>query len=174
MKLPSEWSDLLELLCAERVRFLIVGAHALAAHGRPRATGDLDVLIEPTPQNARLGAVLDAFGYTAQAREAHMFAEPQRMATLGHPPYRVDLLTSITGVSFAQAWKGRVRVKLGCHMVGVLGRRELIANKRAAARPQDLVDVAALAEVRPKAVGSSRTTPRDPTKRTVRRQPRAR
>lgn len=72
------------------------------------------------------------------------------MATLGHPPYRVDLLTSITGVTFAQAWKGRVRVKLGRHTVGVLGRRELIANKRAAGRPQDLADVALLLAMPPR------------------------
>lgn len=77
MKLPSAWSELLELLCAERVRFLIVGAHALAAHGRPRATGDLDVLVDPTPQNAsRLATVLAAFGHAALAREAQQFAEP--------------------------------------------------------------------------------------------------
>lgn len=149
MKLPPEWSELIGLLCAERVRFLIVGAHALAAHGRPRATGDLDLFVDPTPPNARrLGAVLAAFGYAAQAREAHRFAEPDRMATLGHPPFRVDLMTGISGVSFARAWQGRVRVKLGRHTVGVLGRRELIANKRAAGRPQDLADLAVLADAR--------------------------
>jgi hypothetical protein len=172
MKLPPEWRDLLELLCVERVRFLIVGAHALAAHGRPRATGDLDVLVDPTPQNARrLGVVLAAFGYAAQAREAHRFAEPDRMATLGHPPFRVDLLTSISGVTFAQAWKGRVRVKLGRRMVGVLGRRELIVNKRAARRPQDLADLAVLAAM-PPARRASR--PSNPAPGAGRRRPRPR
>jgi hypothetical protein len=147
MKLPPEWSEFLGLLCGERVRFVIVGAHALAALGRPRATGDLDIFIEPSAENARrLGRALAAYGYTALARSARRFAEPDRMATLGLPPLRIDLMTDITGVSFARAWKGRVRARLGSYEVGVLGRREFVANKRAAGRTKDLLDLALLDE----------------------------
>jgi hypothetical protein len=147
VKLPPDWSELIGLLCAERVRFVVVGAHALAVHGRPRATGDLDILVDPTPANAcRLGRALGAFGFAALARQAARFAEPDRMATLGHVPLRIDLMTSISGVSFARAWKGRATVRFGRHRVGFLGRKELVANKRATGRPKDLLDLELLRE----------------------------
>lgn len=147
MKLPPDWNELIGLLCAERVRFVVVGAHALAAHGRPRATGDLDILIEPTAPNARrLGKALEAFGFSALARQADRFTERDRMATLGREPLRIDLMTSISGVSFARAWKGRLTVRFGRHRVGILGRREFVANKRAAGRAKDLLDLALLRE----------------------------
>ncbi len=150
MKLPPDWSELIGLLCAEGVRFVIVGAHALAVHGRPRATGDLDIFVEPSIANAtRLGAALSRFGFPALARTARRFAEPDRMASLGREPLRIDLMTGISGVSFAQAWKGRVRARFGDHEVGFLGRRQFVANKQAAARPKDLLDLALLEEARP-------------------------
>ena len=146
MKLPPDWSELIGLLSAERVRFVVVGAHALAVHGRPRATGDLDIFVEPSTENARrLGVVLGRFGFPALARSARRFAQPDRMATLGQEPLRIDLLTGISGVSFARAWAGRVKVRFGGHTVGFLGRREFMVNKRAAGRPQDLLDLALLA-----------------------------
>ena len=158
MKLPPDWNDLLALLCAERVRFVIVGAHALAVHGRPRATGDLDIFVEPSLENAsRLGAALAAFGFPALSRRVRMFAEPGRMATLGRPPLRIDLLTGISSVSFARAWAGRVKVRVGRYQVGFLGRREFVANKRAAGRPKDLLDLALLEEARPRRHGASRS-----------------
>jgi hypothetical protein len=93
VKLPPDWSELIGLLCSHRVRFLIVGAHALAACGRPRATQDLDVLVEPTAANARrLCAALADFGFPALARASARFARPDRMATLGTPPLQKDLL----------------------------------------------------------------------------------
>jgi hypothetical protein len=151
MKLPPDWTALIGLLCAEGVRFLVVGAHALAVHGRPRATGDLDLFVEPTAENARrLGAALAAFGFGALARQARRFAERDRMATLGQPPLRIDLLTSISGVSFDRAWKGRVTVRVGRYSIGFLGRREFIANKRAAGRAKDALDLALLDEARPR------------------------
>ncbi len=148
MDLPREWSDLIDSLISHRVRFLIVGAHALAAAGRPRATQDLDLLVEPTKPNARrLGAALAEFGYPALAREWLRFTERDRMATLGREPLRVDIMTSISGVSFAAAWKGRLRAAYGRHRVGFLGRKQLLINKRAAARPKDLLDIELLKEV---------------------------
>lgn len=148
MKLPPEWSELIDSLISHRVRFLIVGAHALAAHGRPRATQDLDIFVEPTKANARrLGAALADFGYPALAREWLKFTERDRMATLGREPLRVDILTSISGVDFKQAWKGRVTARYGRFSVGFLGREELVRNKRASARAKDLLDIALLDEI---------------------------
>jgi len=162
--LPTDWSAFLRLLCGHRVRFLIVGAHALAANGRPRATQDLDVLVEPTTANAaRLGRALHAFGFPELAAAAGAFAEPDRMATLGREPLRIDVMTSITGVSFRQAWRGRLRVDLGGVEVGVLGRHELELNKRASGRPKDLLDLALLEEVdAPVGAAKPKRAPRRP------------
>jgi hypothetical protein len=127
----------------------VVGAHALAAAGRPRATQDLDVFIEPTAANAtRLGGALRDFGFPALADQAARFASGNRMATLGKPPLQIDILNSITGVSFATAWSGRRRVRLGTLVVPFLGARELVRNKRAAGRAKDLADIALLAEAK--------------------------
>ncbi len=147
MKLPPEWSELIALLISHRVRFLVVGAHALAVHGRPRATQDLDLFVDPTPANAkRLGAALADFGYGQLAAEWHKFTERDRMATLGREPLRVDIMTSISGVDFAGAWKRRLRAKFGAHWLGFLGRADLVHNKRSAGRTKDLLDLALLAE----------------------------
>jgi hypothetical protein len=148
MELPPDWSAFIESLSSHRVRFLVVGAHALAAIGRPRATQDIDFFVEPTKANARrLGAALADFGYPALAREWARFAEPDRMATLGTAPLRIDVMTSISGVTFREAWKGRLKARLGRFEVGFLGRAQFIANKRASGRTKDLLDIALLEEV---------------------------
>jgi hypothetical protein len=147
MDLPRDWNEFFRLFNSNRVRYLVVGAHALAANGRPRATADLDILVEPTLKNARaVTASLSAFGFRALAGEVEAFATPDRMATLGHPPLRIDVMTSITGVTFAEAWKTRKPGKMGTHRVFFLGREALIRNKRASGRPKDLLDVALLEE----------------------------
>jgi len=113
VKLPPDWNEFLGLLGSHRVRFLVVGAHALAAHGRPRATQDLDVLVQPTEANARrVGAALRDFGFPALGRAWRRFAKGACVAQLGHPPLQIDVLTSITGVSFAEAWRGRLEIDL--------------------------------------------------------------
>ena len=147
MKLPPEWNEFIGSLISHRVRFLIVGAHALAAHGRPRLTADLDVLVAPSRANARrLGAALADFGYPALAQEWEHFAEPDRMATLGREPLRIDIMTSISGVDFTTAWKGRVMARSGRREISILGRSEFVTNKRASGRPKDLLDLALLEE----------------------------
>jgi hypothetical protein len=130
------------------VRFLVVGAHALAAWGPARFTGDFDVWVEPTAANARrVCAALRAFGYPPLAREEAEFAVPDRMATLGKEPLRIDVMTSISGVEFAQAWAKRVVARWGTRRVPVLGKASFIANKRASGRPKDLLDLALLEEL---------------------------
>lgn len=145
---PNEWHEFIDSLCARRVRFLIVGAHALAVIGRVRVTKDLDILVEPTRANARrLCDALADFGFVALSAEVKEFAKPDRMATLGREPLRIDIMTSISGVSFARAWRGRVKARIAGHEIGVLGRDEFLANKKASGRPQDLLDVALVEEI---------------------------
>lgn len=164
MTFPPDWSAFIELLCSHRVRFLVVGAHALAASGRPRATQDLDLFVEPTPTNAaRLGRALAEFGFVELARAADQFAVADRMAVLGREPLRIDVMTSITGVTFAAAWAGRRRLKLGKRWIGFLGDAELRRNKRLAGRPKDLLDLELLREVQEaKPRRRTRSRPRRP------------
>jgi hypothetical protein len=165
MKLPPEWREFIGLLCSHRARFLVVGAHALAAHGRPRATQDIDILVEPTRANARrVCSALADFGFAALAKELDAFATPDRMATLGKPPLRIDVMTSISGVSFHQAWRGRVTATFDGIEVGFLGRAEFVRNKTAAGRPKDLLDIALLQEVAQKA---------PPPRKAAKKRPRA-
>jgi hypothetical protein len=127
--------------------FLIVGAHALAAHGRPRATGDLDLLIRPAPANAvRVRAALEAFGAPLFGLTNEELSEPGMVLQIGVVPCRIDIITSITGVSFDEAWAGRIAIEVEGRIFSCLGRAELLANKRATGRPKDLVDVATLEE----------------------------
>src|SRR5262249_25595677 len=117
-----------------------------AAHAEPRFTGDLDVFVEPAKANAtRLLAALAEFGFGTVGLSAEDFTRPDRVAQLGYPPVRIDILTSISGVTFREAWKGRVATRLGGIDVAVLGVQELVKNKRAAGRPKDLADLALLA-----------------------------
>jgi hypothetical protein len=147
MKLPPDWSEFVRLLCVHRVRFLIVGAHALAAHGRPRATQDIDFWVEPTRANAtRLCRALEEFGFPGLSSAVTEFSTPERMATLGRPPLRIDIMTSIDGVSFESAWPGRLLAHVDGFEIGFLGRHELILNKRAAGRAKDMADIALLEE----------------------------
>ncbi len=145
--LPPDWSELIGLFETHRVRFLIVGAHALAAHGRPRATLDLNLCVEPTHANAaRVCAALAELGFVALGKAVDEFATPQRMVALGREPLRIDIMTSIDGVAFPEAWGGALEATLGDHAVRFLGREALIKNNLAAGRTKDLLDVALLEE----------------------------
>lgn len=140
--------DFRDLLAAE-VRFLVVGAHAMAVHGVPRATGDLDVWIAPDAGNAerawsavvRFGAPLSAMGVTRED-----FGRPDRVVQVGLPPRRIDILTSISGITFDEAWPGRVTHEAAGLTVPFLGRAALVRNKRASGRAKDLADLEALGE----------------------------
>jgi hypothetical protein len=143
MDLPQDWQEFLSSLNARRVKFLVVGAHALAAHGAPRYTADLDVWVQAEAKNAeRVLAALKDFGFGGmKGLAAQDFESPDMVVMLGRPPLRIDLLTSISGCTFEGAWKRRLKTRLGGQAVGVLGRSDFRANKLAAARPKDLLDV---------------------------------
>jgi hypothetical protein len=146
-ELNEDFVDMLVALGHAGVEFVVVGAHALAAHGIVRATGDIDVLVRPSPDNAeRVCRALVEFGapLAIHGVEPADFAKPGNVYQIGLPPRRIDVLTSISGVSFDEAWASRVAVRLGEIPVFVLGREAMILNKRAAARPKDLLDADAL------------------------------
>ena len=141
----SDFEELLRCLNARNVSAVIVGGHALAFHGRPRYTKDLDVFVEPSPANAeRLLLALADFGFANVGLTLEDFRRPGRIVQLGVAPNRVDLMTAIDGVTFAEAWAGRVAGHFGAQPVFYLGRNEFLRNKQAAGRPQDLADIDAL------------------------------
>lgn len=148
--MTDDWTDLLIGLLDARARFLVVGAHAMAVHGVPRGTQDLDVWVEPAPENAdRIWAALAAFGAPLESLGLSLddFMRPDTVVQLGLPPLRVDLLTAISGVpDFGVAWSRRREAPVAGRSVPFLGREDLIANKRAAGRLKDLADLEALGE----------------------------
>lgn len=138
--LLKDFRDMLSALSEADAEYLVVGAHALANHGLVRATGDLDCWINPTPENARrVFRALELFGAPGWISVDDLI-HPDRIIQIGIVPARVDLLTSIDGVVFAEAWKARVLTEVDGLQLPVLSREHLLINKRATGRPQDLVD----------------------------------
>lgn len=159
IELSRDWTEFLSALISRRVRFVIVGGHAVAGHGEPRLTEDLDVFVDRSPANARkLRQALVDFGFGNVAPTEAELARPHKVFMLGRKPWRIDILTSIDGVSFEQAWKSRVKANFVCTPLHVIGRAMLIKNKRAAGRDKDVADVAMLEKHKPKATKRSRFT----------------
>jgi len=157
LDIPPDWREFISLLLRHRVKFLLIGAHALAIHGRPRATLDLDVFVEPSPANARrVGAALADFGFTATAAQWQHLAVPDRMMRLGREPMQIDILNQISGVKFDTAWKNRASGTFAGMRIHVLGLADYRRNKRASGRPKDLLDLALLDEGVPIRRGGSR------------------
>jgi hypothetical protein len=145
-----DFVDLLHALSAADARFLVVGAYAVSYHARPRATGDLDLLVEPTPGNAaRVRAGLAAFGAPLGELTERDLTTPGLVFQIGVPPRRIDILTSLTGVSFDEAWAGRAQGHLGEAPCAFIGKAALIRNKRALGRPRDLADLELLEQPEP-------------------------
>ena len=137
-----DFRDMLSALSAERAEFLVVGAYALAAHGLPRATKDLDIWVGRSGDNPqRVYRALANFGAPLDHLSPSDLAAADTVLQIGVEPNRVDLVTSIDGVDFGEAWAGRSDLAIAGLTVPVLSREHLIRNKRAVARPQDLVDV---------------------------------
>jgi hypothetical protein len=143
----QDFLDLLRAFIAHNVRFLIVGAYALGVHGRPRATGDLDVWVDATPENApNIMAALEQFGAPLSGVTVGDFSNPGIVFQMGLPPLRIDVLTQLTGLTFAEAWPTRLAASFGPISVDVIGRDAFVKNKRATGRAKDLGDVEALGE----------------------------
>jgi hypothetical protein len=142
-----DYRDLFAEFNAQKVEFLVVGAYALAVHGHVRATKDLDVWVRATKDNAeRVYRAVKAFGAAAEKLSAEDFAQPGTIVQLGIAPTRIDILTRVAGLEFEAAWANRIEASYGDQKVFVISRGDLIASKRAAARPQDLVDLSSLEE----------------------------
>jgi len=141
----QDFRDLLAEFNARRVEFLLVGAHALAAHGHVRATQDLDLWVRPSTENAkRVIEALCAFGAPLHDLTEHDLSTPGVVFQIGVEPIRIDVLTAIDGVGFDEAWADRLMLKFADQEVCVLSKEHLIKNKLAAGRTQDLADVEAL------------------------------
>ena len=145
MALSKDWREFLELLNSRGVDYVIIGAQSLAFHGRPRYTGDLDILVRPTPENARLLVdLLQQFGFAHSGFKETDFIEPEQMIQLGRAPNRIDLLSSISGVSTDEAFASKVSAELDGIPVYIISKDALIRDKRAVGRKQDLADLEAL------------------------------
>ncbi len=145
----EDFLDLLKALLTEGARFMVVDAHAMAVHGVPRATGDLDVWVDASDDNPRrVLAAVGRFGAPVKALGllAADFAQANRVVQIGLPPRRVDLLTTLSGLKFGEAWPGRVMHRIDALDVPFLGRQDLVRNKPATGRTKDLADLEALGE----------------------------
>ena len=138
----KDFAEMLSVLSDEHVEFIVVGAHALAAHGLVRATGDIDIWVRPTPENAeRVIAALKRFGAPLKDLTTDDLTKADTVFQIGVPPGRIDILSGISGVAFDDAWPRGVEVDLGFRRVKFLSKTDMIANKRASGRPKDLLDL---------------------------------
>lgn len=148
MIIQPDFRDLLASLNAKHVEFLVVGGYALAFHGAPRFTGDIDIFIRSTPENAtRVLAALTAFGFRFPNLNEQDFLAPDKVIQLGVPPVRIDLMTSISGVSWEDADASKVSGHYGDVPVFYIGLKAYIVNKKASGRQKDLADIEALGEL---------------------------
>ncbi|MFB3890649.1 MAG: hypothetical protein ACE15C_01355 [Phycisphaerae bacterium] len=145
MDISEDFRELCELLNSQGAEYVIVGGYAVGFHGAPRFTADIDFFVRPTEQNyTRIVAALEAFGFGSVGLTLDEFLLPGRIIQIGVEPNRVDLITSITGVSWEEADRGKVAGQYGGVPVFYIGRQELLKNKAASARKKDLADVEAL------------------------------
>lgn len=140
----EDFVDFLAALVHAQARFIVVGAHALAIHGSTRATEAMDVFVDRTRENAeRIWQALIDFGAPVETLDiaAADFERADQVIQIGVPPRRIDILTGISGVTFEDAWRGRVDQSIGQISVPFLGREALLKNKKASGRPKDLADI---------------------------------
>ena len=144
-ELAPDFDEFFGSLIASGVEFLVVGAYALAFHGAPRFTGDIDVFVNPTLENAEcLRAALEAFGFPAAGLRAADLVDPRRILQMGIEPVQIHVMSDISGVTWTEAWDGRETGRCGSHELPFIGRREFVRNKQASGRLKDLADIEAL------------------------------
>lgn len=143
----QDFAEMLAALSEAGAEFMVIGAHAVAVHARPRATGDLDIWVRATRDNAeRVWAALVAFGAPLHELTRDDLTSDDLVFQIGVAPNRIDILTAIGGVTFDEAWPRRIAVQLWGLTVPVIGRDALVRSKKAAGRPRDLADLADLEE----------------------------
>lgn len=144
-----DFEEFLQALLNSDARFMVVGAHALAVHGIPRATGDIDIWIEASAENAeRVWSALTAFGAPMESIgvDRDDLAKPDTVIQIGLPPRRIDLLTGLSGLVFDEAWADRIFQETGSFRIPFIGRAALVVNKRETGRLKDKADLEALGE----------------------------
>jgi hypothetical protein len=145
MDLAPDYDEFIASLIAHGVDFVVVGAYALAFHGVPRFTGDFDVLVRPTHENAvRLLDAVRTFGFPVAELTPEALMDGRRMLQMGVEPVQIHVMSAISGVSFDEVWRDRLIGTVGGRDVPFLGRETFLKNKRAAGRPKDLADIDAL------------------------------
>lgn len=145
LDIQLEFKELLELFNKKEVEFFVVGGYALAFHGHPRMTGDIDLLVGTNPENSqKVLAALKDFGFGSLGLKESDFSAQDQIIQLGYSPKRIDLLTSVSGVSWEQIKKNAVSCNLGDLSIKVISLDDFIQNKRFAGRPQDIADIAAI------------------------------
>ena len=145
MALNPDWKEFIELLNSNEVEYVVVGAFALAFHGHPRLTGDIDFFVRNSEQNAgRIVNALAEFGFGSLGLSPSDFQGTEGVVQLGYPPKRIDILTHIDSVTFDQAWSNRIVSELDGLPVNYISAEDFKANKLAAGRPKDIADAAEL------------------------------
>jgi hypothetical protein len=145
MNFEKDFIDFIEFLNIHHVEYMVVGAHALAFHGRPRHTGDLDIWIKPSFENAgKMVNVLRDFGFDSLGLTKEDFLKENYVTQLGYPPLRIDILNAISGVNFDDAYNGKVVGQYDDLTIPFINIADFIANKQASGRAKDLGDIDAL------------------------------
>lgn len=145
MIFEKDFVDFIELLNLHKVEYMVVGAHALAFHGRPRHTGDLDIWIKPSADNAaKIIGVLKEFGFGSLGLTKEDFLTENYVTQLGYPPLRIDILNAISGVNFDEAYSSRINSEVDDLLISYISIDDFIANKRATGRAKDLGDIESL------------------------------
>ncbi len=145
MDVNPDYKDLLHIFNSFRVKYLVIGAHAMAFFTEPRYTKDLDVWVEPSPENAeRVVTALRKFGAPLRSLSLDDLTNPKMVFQIGIAPNRIDILTGISGVEFPTAWKNKVQAKYGNVPIHIISIKDFLRNKRAADRPQDKADIFAV------------------------------
>jgi hypothetical protein len=147
VKLPPDFREFLSLLHTHRVKYLLVGGYAVAAHGYPRFTGDMDVWIQTSSENAEnVFQVCRRFGFNVPNLRVELFTDPKQLTRMGHPPLRIEILNSVSGLSFEHAWENRIESLWDGVPVMLISLRDLRINKQASGRFKDLADLENLPE----------------------------
>lgn len=140
--LPKDFKEFLQLLNSKRIEYLVVGGYAVALHGYPRATGDIDIWIALSKENAhKTVEALKEFGFDAPELKEELFLEKEKNIRMGNPPLRIEILTSIDGVNFSECYRNKETVIIDTVEINFISLEDLKKNKKASGRYQDLADV---------------------------------
>jgi hypothetical protein len=141
IEFPKDFKEFLQLLNSKKIKYLVIGGYAVGYHGYPRATGDLDIWIAVNKKNAlKMVDVLKTFGFNLPELKVELFLTEENVIRMGIPPMRLDIITTIDGVTFETCFKNRVVADLGDFKVNFISKGDLLINKQSSGRPQDLVD----------------------------------